>query len=73
MIFEGEDIEGSEYYLVDDFVGQGGTPANLRGFIEQSDGRNSHPRDHFNRSAPICYTGHVSGDPGKIKGKAWRP
>tara|TARA_R110002110_G_scaffold63319_2_gene176263 strand:- start:398 stop:1228 length:831 start_codon:yes stop_codon:yes gene_type:complete len=37
-IFEGEVIEGAEYYLVDDFVGQGGTLANLRGFIEHAGG-----------------------------------
>ncbi len=32
-IFEGELIAGRKYLLVDDFVGQGGTLANLRGFI----------------------------------------
>jgi transcriptional regulator with XRE-family HTH domain len=33
-VFEGDVVPGSEYVLVDDFVGQGGTLANLRGFIE---------------------------------------
>jgi hypothetical protein len=32
-IFDGEVVPGAEYVLVDDFVGQGGTLANLRGFI----------------------------------------
>ena len=32
-IFDGEIVPGAEYVLVDDFVGQGGTLANLRGFI----------------------------------------
>ena len=32
-IFEGELTAGRTYFLVDDFVGQGGTLANLRGFI----------------------------------------
>ncbi len=32
-IFDGELIAGRNYLLVDDFVGQGGTLANLRGFI----------------------------------------
>jgi hypothetical protein len=30
----GGDVKESEYFLVDDFVGQGGTLANLRGFVE---------------------------------------
>jgi len=38
-VFEGPVIEGREYFLVDDFVGQGGTLANLRGFLMQSGGR----------------------------------
>jgi hypothetical protein len=33
-IFDGEVVPGAEYVLLDDFVGQGGTLANLRGFIE---------------------------------------
>jgi hypothetical protein len=32
-IFDGEVVPATEYVLVDDFVGQGGTLANLRGFI----------------------------------------
>ena len=32
-MFEGDVIGGRNYLLVDDFVGQGGTLANLRGFI----------------------------------------
>lgn len=38
-LFDGEVIEGAEYFIVDDFVGQGGTLANLRGFIEQNGGK----------------------------------
>ena len=38
-IFDGEVISGTEYVLVDDFVGQGGTLANLRGYIESKGGR----------------------------------
>ena len=37
--FEGKVASGREYVMVDDFVGQGGTLANLRGWIEQKDGR----------------------------------
>lgn len=33
-LFEGSVTPGADYFLVDDFVGQGGTLANLRGFIE---------------------------------------
>jgi adenine/guanine phosphoribosyltransferase-like PRPP-binding protein len=33
-VFDGDVVPGAEYVLVDDFVGQGGTLANLRGFIE---------------------------------------
>ena len=37
-IFDGEVLPGAEYVLVDDFVGQGGTLANLRGFIMSKGG-----------------------------------
>lgn len=37
-IFAG-DVEPIEYLLVDDFVGQGGTLANLKGFVEYSGGQ----------------------------------
>jgi len=37
-IFDGEVQSGGEYLLLDDFVGQGGTLANLRGFIEARGG-----------------------------------
>lgn len=33
-LFEGVVQQGAEYFLVDDFIGQGGTLANLRGLIE---------------------------------------
>lgn len=36
-LFEGEIYE-EQYFLVDDFVGQGGTLANLKGFIESNGG-----------------------------------
>jgi hypothetical protein len=36
--FEGTVIPGQEYVLVDDFVGMGGTLANLRGYIEAQGG-----------------------------------
>jgi len=38
-VFDGVVVAGAEYVLVDDFVGQGGTLANLRGFIEAGWGR----------------------------------
>jgi hypothetical protein len=38
-LFSGEVQAGQEYLLVDDFVGQGGTLANLRGHIERNGGR----------------------------------
>ena len=36
--FAGEIAEGHEYLMVDDFIGQGGTLANLRGRVEKLDG-----------------------------------
>jgi hypothetical protein len=38
-LFDGEVERGRSYLLVDDFVGQGGTIANLKGFIETKGGR----------------------------------
>ena len=38
-LFDGEVVRGATYVLVDDFVGQGGTLANLRGFILSKGGR----------------------------------
>ncbi|MGH9853278.1 MAG: phosphoribosyltransferase, partial [Blastocatellia bacterium] len=32
-LFDGE-VKGQEYFLVDDFIGQGGTLTNLKGFVE---------------------------------------
>ena len=37
--FAGDILPGADYVLVDDFVGQGGTLANLRGFILHHGGR----------------------------------
>jgi hypothetical protein len=37
--FEGSVQAGADYVLVDDFVGMGGTLANLRGYIEEGGGR----------------------------------
>ena len=37
-VFDGDVTSGAEYVLIDDFVGQGGTLANLRGFIEANGG-----------------------------------
>ena len=37
-MFEGEVERGKDYLLIDDFVGQGGTIANLKGFIEAGGG-----------------------------------
>jgi hypothetical protein len=38
-LFDGLVDHGASYLLVDDFIGQGGTLANLRGFIEKNGGR----------------------------------
>ena len=38
-IFDGELVIGRNYLLIDDFVGQGGTLANLRGFILHHGGK----------------------------------
>lgn len=38
-IFDGPVMAGAEYWLLDDFVGQGGTFANLRSHIERGGGR----------------------------------
>jgi len=37
-LFDGEVIAGASYVLVDDFIGQGGTLANLKGYIESNGG-----------------------------------
>ena len=37
--FEGDVEEGRMYLMVDDFIGQGGTLANLRGWVEKRGGR----------------------------------
>lgn len=37
-LFQGNVTPGAMYFLVDDFIGQGGTLANLRGFIEHEGG-----------------------------------
>ena len=37
--FEGDIEKGREYIMVDDFLGQGGTMANLRGWVEKQGGR----------------------------------
>ena len=37
--FEGDINKGCEYVMVDDFIGQGGTLANLRGWIEKKGGK----------------------------------
>jgi len=37
-LFTGEVVAGEEYLLVDDFIGQGGTLANLRGYITSQGG-----------------------------------
>ena len=37
--FEGKVDKGREYVMVDDFVGQGGTLANMRGWIEKQGGK----------------------------------
>lgn len=38
-LFDGEVLAGRHYLLLDDFIGQGGTLANLRAFIESQGGR----------------------------------
>ena len=38
-VFSGDVVSGAEYLLIDDFIGQGGTLANLRGYIESKGGR----------------------------------
>ncbi|CAK0777642.1 hypothetical protein CCP4SC76_6450001 [Gammaproteobacteria bacterium] len=38
-LFDGDVISGRNYILVDDFIGMGGTLANLRGYIESQGGR----------------------------------
>ena len=37
-LFSGDVVTGARYVLVDDFVGQGGTLANLKGYIESQGG-----------------------------------
>lgn len=47
-LFEGSVQEGERYVLVDDFIGQGGTLANLRGYVEANGG---------NVVGAVCLTG----------------
>jgi len=41
-VFDGEVQPGRSYLLLDDFIGQGGTLANLKGFVESRGGRVIH-------------------------------
>ena len=41
-VFDGDVVYGRNYILLDDFIGQGGTLANLRGFVEANGGRVIH-------------------------------
>jgi hypothetical protein len=38
-LFDGDVVAGADYLLVDDFIGQGGTLANLKGYIESKGGK----------------------------------
>ncbi|MBC3832267.1 phosphoribosyltransferase [Undibacterium amnicola] len=38
-LFDGVVVAGADYILVDDFIGQGGTLANMKGFIENAGGK----------------------------------
>lgn len=38
-LFDGDVVQGAEYLMVDDFIGQGGTLANFRGHIEARGGK----------------------------------
>lgn len=38
-LFDGPIIPGADYLIVDDFIGMGGTVANLRGYVERQGGR----------------------------------
>jgi hypothetical protein len=38
-LFDGDVVAGADYILVDDFIGQGGTLANLKGYIESNGGK----------------------------------
>ena len=38
-LFDGDVVAGADYMLVDDFIGQGGTLANLKGYIESKGGK----------------------------------
>ena len=38
-VFSGNVLAGADYLIVDDFIGQGGTVANLAGFIQSNGGR----------------------------------
>ena len=38
-LFDGDVVAGADYILVDDFIGQGGTLANLKGYIESKGGK----------------------------------
>ncbi|MDB5903771.1 MAG: hypothetical protein JWM26_2649 [Betaproteobacteria bacterium] len=38
-VFSGSVLAGADYLIVDDFIGQGGTVANLAGFIQSNGGK----------------------------------
>ena len=58
--FKGEVVKGCEYVMVDDFIGQGGTLANLRGWIEKSR-RQGRRRRCADRQALLRYTEPLPG------------
>jgi len=55
-LFEGDIVQGRRYLLVDDFVSQGGTLANLRGYIIHGGGQ---------VAGAVCLTGR--GDSSKLR------
>jgi hypothetical protein len=56
-LFAGDVMAGEKYLLVDDFVGQGGTLANLRARLHLNQRWRRSRNGFFNRSAAVCYTG----------------
>ena len=64
--FDGLVSPGLEYVLVDDFVGMGGTLANLKGYIESNS--QSAGGGVLDRQAPFRQIGTVAGTLARIEG-----
>ena len=69
-LFEGDVLVGGRYVLVDDFIGQGGTLANL--WLRRGKGRERRRRNRADRPGTIGDRSAFHGDTDRAKIQAWR-